>query len=624
LNPGQSFDEWLAKGVAGTGFAASTASVSLSSLDGLVTAAAKMETPVVNESHLEVRFVPSITWDGRFANNGWLQECPDPMTKLTWDNAIFVSPALARKLQLPMPGTIMSNLHQARNQDNDFDKGREIAQVAEITVNGKKFRGPLSILPGLASYTLVVPLGYGRKVVGNVGKQVGFDAFPVTKFNGTITCSAADASLRLIEGETYQLANVQEHWSMEGRAIIREASVDSYKADPEFVKSMGPEAHSPPIYGPDKNLSLQQKSTEIPRGNSLYQTPPNNHPAPNVAVWNTPEGLKDFPTPQQWGMSIDLNTCLGCTACLVACQAENNIPIVGKDQVLRGREMHWIRLDRYFASGPVKDASGKEIYTDTNALPDDPQVTFQSVACQHCELAPCENVCPFMATVHDDSGLNTMVYNRCAGTKFCANNCPYKVRRFNFFDWNKREIGQFYSGPLGDDYYKTEASQLTRMQKNPDVTVRMRGVMEKCTYCVQRIEAAKIGQRVKARDSGDYKVPDGTITPACAQACPTDSIVFGDISDPNSAVSQAKASDRNYAVLGYLNIRPRTTYLAKIRNPNPAVVVLESKGPLTPAELQEKEQPYTRQEYDVRYGHPAGGEAEKPSAEKAPAGAGKA
>ena len=396
---------------------------------------------------------------------------------------------------------------------------------------------------------------------------------------------------------------------MEGRAIIREASVDDYKAHPEFVREMDVEAHSPPIYGKDKDLSPQDKATQIPRGASMYETPANNKPMPNVAVWNTPEGLEKFPTPQQWGMSIDLNTCLGCTACLVACQAENNIPIVGKDQVMRGREMHWIRLDRYFASGPTKDGA----YADADQLPEDPQVNFQSVACQHCELAPCENVCPFMATLHDDSGLNTMAYNRCVGTKYCANNCPYKVRRFNFFDWNKREIGEFYKGPLGPDFYDTDASQLTRMQKNPDVTVRMRGVMEKCTYCVQRIEGAKINARVKARDSGDTKVPDGTLVPACAQACPTDSIVFGDVSDAKSAVSIAKSSDRNYAVLGYLNIRPRTTYLAKIRNPNPAIT-----GP------GEAEQPLSRQEYDTRYGHKTEGEAAKPAPAKASAAAGAA
>jgi molybdopterin-containing oxidoreductase family iron-sulfur binding subunit len=587
-HPGKSFEEWLAVGVAGEGFSATMGAPSSSRAADFTAAAAKFTAPAVDDTNLEVRFIPGIAWDGRFANNGWLQECPDPMTKLTWDNAIFISPKLAKQKypELLPGGTMMSKIGQARKNDNDFTTGREIARIAEVTVNGQTIKGPVSILPGLADYTLVIPLGYGRKLTGSIGAHVGFDAFPLVNSTATMSCSATGATFKLTD-DTYRLANVQEHWSMEGRAIIREASVDDYKAHPDFVNEM---EDSPPIYGKDQNMSPQDKATNLPRGMSMYDTHPNNVPAPNVAVWNTPDGLKDFPTPQQWGMSIDLNTCLGCTACLVACQAENNIPIVGKDQVMRGREMHWIRLDRYFASGPVK---GQDGFTATDELPEDPQVNFQSVACQHCEFAPCENVCPFMATLHDDSGLNVMAYNRCVGTKYCANNCPYKVRRFNFFDWNKREIGEFYKGPLGPDFYDTDASQLTRMQKNPDVSVRMRGVMEKCTYCVQRIEAAKITARVKARDSGDTKVADGALVPACAQACPTDSIVFGDVSDASSAVSIAKASDRNYAVLGYLNIRPRTTYLAKIRNPNPAIT-----GP------GESEQPLSRQEYDARYGQP--------------------
>jgi len=605
MHPGKSFEEWLAVGVVGDGFSAVSDRPAYDSdrVSKVFADAAKFTAPVVDDTHLEVRFIPGIAWDGRFANNGWLQECPDPMTKLTWDNAIFISPKLAKQKypELLPGGTLMSSIGQARKNDNNFVTGREIARVAEVTVNGRTIKGPVSILPGLADNTLVIPLGYGRKLAGSIGGQVGFDAFPLLDSTATMTGSATGATFKLTD-DTHRLANVQEHWAMEGRAIIREASVDDYKAHPEFVKEMDVEAHSPPIYGKDKDMNAQDKAVLIPRGQSLYDTHPNNAPAPNVAVWNTEEGKKDFPTPQQWGMSIDLNTCLGCTACLVACQAENNIPIVGKDQVMRGREMHWIRLDRYFASGPVKGKNGEDIFTDTDELPEDPQVNFQSVACQHCELAPCENVCPFMATLHDDSGLNTMAYNRCVGTKYCANNCPYKVRRFNFFDWNKREVGEFYKGPLGPDFYDTDASQLTRMQKNPDVSVRMRGVMEKCTYCVQRIEAAKITARVKARDSGDTKVADGALVPACAQACPTDSIVFGDVSDATSAVSQAKASDRNYAVFGYLNIRPRTTYLAKIRNPNPAIT-----GP------GESEQPLSRQEYDVRYGHKAEGAAVHPA-----------
>jgi molybdopterin-containing oxidoreductase family iron-sulfur binding subunit len=263
---------------------------------------------------------------------------------------------------------------------------------------------------------------------------------------------------------------------------------------------------------------------------------------------------------------------------VIACQSENNIPIVGKFEVARGREMHWMRLDRYYSSD--------EGSSTVNGVPEDVQVSFQGISCAQCETAPCEQVCPVNATVHDDEGLNTMAYNRCVGTRYCANNCPYKVRRFNFYDWNKRAIDNYNQGPFGENL----EGELPAMQRNPDVTVRMRGVMEKCTYCVQRLQEAKIHHKNRYGSTGNVKVPDGTIKVACQQVCSADAISFGDISDPESEVSKMKLSDRDYSLLGYLQLRPRTTYLAKIRNPNPKMPNSYS-------------QPFARQEYEDRYGH---------------------
>jgi molybdopterin-containing oxidoreductase family iron-sulfur binding subunit len=474
--------------------------------------------------------------DGRYANNGWMQELPDPITKLTWDNAVFVSRKTAREL------------------------GVQNGDVVEITLNGRSVKGPIWTQPGMADYSLGLALGYGRERAGRVGTGVGFNAYKIFtgKYIGT------GATVRKT-GETHTFATTQSHWSMEGRPIVREANLAEFSQDLGFANEM--------------------HGTEPPVVQSLYPNPLDA--AKKTAL-------------HQWGMAIDLTACVGCGTCVLACQSENNIPIVGQDQVRRGREMHWMRVDRYYTADPAKekpsDAFQKDDEQQFAEWIDDVQAVNQPMLCQHCEAAPCENVCPVNATVHDQEGLNVMAYNRCIGTRYCANNCPYKVRRFNYLDYNKRPLtelkGPYYSTPL---MHKTDGKwdllswfkapdasgmreedewDLIKMIKNPDVTVRMRGVMEKCTFCTQRIEQAKIAQKVKAGASGDVRLTEaaGNIPKtACQQACPAQAIVFGDISDPDSSVSKLKAQQRNYSVLGDLLTKPRTTYLARIRNPNPAM-----------------------------------------------------
>ncbi len=421
-----------------------------------------------------VFLVDNKMYDGRFANNGWLQELPEPLTKLTWSNAALVSPKLAEKL------------------------GLKTGQMVKLQAGERAVEAAVWVQPGTAEETIGLALGYGRKAAGRVGTDRGFDAYQLrTSQNAWF---ASGVSVTPVAGE-WLMAATQDHHSMEGRPLIREASIQEYEQNPYFAREM---VQHPPL----------------------------------LALWKQHEY-----TGQQWGMSIDLNACVGCNGCMIACQAENNIPIVGPEQTRMGREMHWIRLDRYFAaSGEAADL-------------DDAEVLFQPMTCQQCENAPCENVCPVAATVHSkDGGLNDMVYNRCIGTRYCSNNCPYKVRRFNFFDWHTQGLDAI--------------TDVEKMKFNPDVTVRTRGVMEKCTYCVQRINAAKRDAKL----SGFEKVPDGAITPACAQACPTEAIVMGDVNDPNSRVSKLKQQPRNYEVLAELNTKPRTSYLARIRNPNPELV----------------------------------------------------
>jgi molybdopterin-containing oxidoreductase family iron-sulfur binding subunit len=477
----------------------------------LTGAIAGLKLQLPTKDRLEVVFHRDYSLDdGRYANNGWLQEMPDPITKMVWDNAVLVSRKTAQEL------------------------GVKNGEVVEIKVGGRSILGPIWVQPGSADYSLGLALGYGRERTGRVGQKAGFNAYALRAGTDSIVVGATVAAT----GKTYTIACTQDHWSMEGRPIVREANLNQYRAHPDFAK----------------RLQLPE-----PEGSgSLYPNPFDK--------------LKETGH-HQWGMSIDLNLCVGCSSCMVACQSENNIPIVGKDQVKRGREMHWIRIDRYFSGIPSKrkfaDTYHAESQQQFEEWVDDPQAVTQPMLCQHCEAATCESVCPVNATIHDQEGLNLMVYNRCVGTRYCSNNCPYKVRRFNYFDYNKRPLDALYKGPFGQR--KDDEWDLIKMIKNPDVTVRMRGVMEKCTFCIQRIEQAKIAQKVKAGSSSDVTVPDGTFTTACAQACPAGAILFGNVADPESRVSKAKESERDYTVLDFLNTRPRITYLARVRNPNPAM-----------------------------------------------------
>jgi Fe-S-cluster-containing dehydrogenase component len=417
------------------------------------------------EGSLEIVFRPDPTiYDGRFANNAWLQELPKPITKLTWDNALLLSPATAHRL------------------------GVASEEVVRITCRGRAIEAAAWILPGHAENSATLHFGYGRTRGGKSGTKTGFNAYALRASDAL----AGEVGIEIAKtGRTYKLVTTQQHQSMEGRAIVRAGTLEEYEKNPKFAKEM---VEAP---GPE---------------DSMYRPYP-----PDVYAWS---------------MAIDLNACTGCNACVVACQAENNIPVVGKVEVSRGHAMHWIRVDRYFEGEPGN-----------------PRTLHQPVPCMHCEDAPCELVCPVGATVHSAEGLNDMVYNRCVGTRYCANNCPYKVRRFNYFHY----ATQFRAPSM-------------RMLSNPDVTVRWRGVMEKCTYCVQRINGAKIQSEKENR-----RVRDGEIVTACQQACPAEAIVFGDLRDPGSRVAKMKASPVNYGLLEELGTRPRTTYLAAVRNPNPKV-----------------------------------------------------
>jgi molybdopterin-containing oxidoreductase family iron-sulfur binding subunit len=437
---------------------------------------------------LEIVFLPSASvHDGRFANDGWLQELPDPLTKLTWDNPALVSPKTAETLGVA---------------DGD---------IVRVDYAGRSLELPVWLLPGMADGVVALTVGYGRTRAGRIGSGVGFDTFAVRVSTAPGFDGGAAVSPR---GGRHPLSATQNHGSMEGRPIVRESTLAALRAQHAAAATASEDAHAP-------DAPHVPKGTVSPLG--VFQEEP-----PHFSLWKP----HAYDQGHQWGMTIDLNACIGCNACMTACQSENNVPVVGKAQVAKGREMHWLRVDRYFSGDP----SGN------------PAVVVQPVPCMHCEDAPCEQVCPVAATVHDAKGLNVMVYNRCIGTRYCSNNCPYKVRRFNFFNHTK------------------DTPDVLRLAMNPDVTVRSRGVMEKCTYCTQRINRVTIDAKLAGRE-----IRDGDIKTACQQACPASAIEFGNLRDDSSRVVHAKADPRNYALLEELNTRPRTTYLAKVRNPNPAL-----------------------------------------------------
>lgn len=441
---------------------------------------AALPAPSPQPDGLELQFRPHpAIWDGRFAGNGWLQELPDPLTKLVWGNAALVPPGFAR--------------------DHELESG----DIVRLKVGGRTLEAPVWPMPGQPKDAVTLHLGYGRRRAGQLGSGVGVDAYPLR--TSTAMWSAPGLTVTPT-GSRETLVTTQRHHDIEGRDLLRKADWRRYREDPNFARHRH-EEELPSLY-PEPKPASETPDTDAPR--------------------------------YAWGMVIDFDACIGCNACVAACQSENNIPIVGKDEVRRGREMHWLRIDRYYA-GP----------------PENPETALQPIPCMHCENAPCEYVCPVEATQHSVEGLNEMVYNRCIGTRYCSQNCPYKVRRFNWFD---------YTGPDAELPFHPAL-------QNPDVTVRSRGVMEKCTYCVQRINRARITAEREGR-----RIQDGEVVTACQEACPSRAIVFGDLSDPDSEVSRRRRDPRNYGLLAELNTRPRTTYLAQVRHPNPALVHERGSG----------------------------------------------
>jgi MoCo/4Fe-4S cofactor protein with predicted Tat translocation signal len=442
---------------------------------------------------MEISIKPDATiFDGRFANNGWLQELPEPMTKITWDNVALMSPSTAQSLGIP--------------PERDFDSNS--VPTVRISAGNRTIEIAAWVQPGHADNSITLTVGYGRENIGRVADGVGVNTYPLRTGEYLFYQPASVEAT----GGSYEIACVQDHHSLEGRDMIRTATLEEYRDNPDFATYKS-------IHG-----------YEVP---GLEEAQAEGDDRGPISLFEENYGPDHQP---QWGMAIDLNACFGCGVCTIACQAENNIPVIGKREVGRRRIMHWIRTDRYYEGDR-----------------DNPKVYHQPVPCMHCELAPCEQVCPVAATTHSEDGMNQMTYNRCIGTRYCANNCPFKVRRFNFFNYTKEYL------TTGDD------PEIIQMAMNPEVTVRFRGVIEKCSYCVQRVNRAKIDAKIA---TGSKKPADGTVQTACQQACPANAITFGDLTDRESRVSVDKMNERNYVMLEEMNVRPRTSYLAKLRNAN--------------------------------------------------------
>ena len=531
-------------------------------------AAAAMPAPTAEA--LEIVFATDASiYDGRFIENAWLQEAPDPISKITWDNAALIAPKTAQALGIyddiidPQPTSKFLGIEGTYADVGPDGEGqnRKSPLITITLPDGRKIQIAALVSFGQAENTIILPVGYGQGYdkenelgidpknadhVGHVGVNTGFDVYPLRSAKHRYF--ATGATCKLAKRRAYPVALTQEHHAMYGRALAREISTKEDKKRGSFAKQLasvkdhGMDSHMPP------NISLYKQVDRD--GKPLINDPLH-----------------------QWGMSIDLTSCMGCNACLIACQSENNIPVVGKTEVAKGREMHWIRMDRYFAS-----------QKDNTFDPDNPAMIPQPVACVQCESAPCEVVCPVNATVHTEDGLNAMAYNRCIGTRYCANNCPYKARRFNFFDYNKRNPlikHNLYRGPLGE----RQDGEAPHLQRNPNVTVRMRGVMEKCTYCVQRLKDSVIrqkrGQKQEALVAGKpstemqvtnntLRIPVDSVRVACQDACPANAITFGNLLDEEkSAMGRSKKIERNYDLLNYIGTIPRTSYLARVKNPNP-------------------------------------------------------